>query len=55
LKTTLFASPQKPICLWRVGDPGASRLSFGGNAYRMSTLSRHRDLKVSESCLSGQI
>src|SRR5258708_39705917 len=30
-------------------DPGASRLSIGGDAYCVSTLSRHRASKVSES------
>jgi hypothetical protein len=42
-------SPKTNLPVARRRDSGASRLFFGGNAYRMSTLSRHRASKVSES------
>jgi len=41
----LFASPKINLPVARRRNPGDARLYLGGNAYRMSTLSRHRDSK----------
>ncbi|MBR1300498.1 hypothetical protein [Bradyrhizobium sp. AUGA SZCCT0042] len=42
-----LAKNELSVARWR--DPGASSLAFGGNAYCMLTLSRHRASKVSKS------